>query len=346
VGCGPISERHVLSWKAIPEVELVAVCDRHPENSARLASRHDIRKTYTDFHALLSDVECNVVDIATRPYSHRELVFLAARAGKNILCQKPFAPTLEEAREMIQACDEGKVRLMICENWRWFIWYQLIKQLLTEARIGDVCYFRMQLRNRFTIPHQSQPAAITQDPQTYLQKMERLLIYELAIHLLDVVRFLFGDPDSVYARTGRMSPSVRGEDFALLVLNFGRMHGVIDASWCSRVPPESAKSEYLLIEGNAGSILLDQTGRIRVVDERGESEYPKYDWQGETKLETHFRLHKHFVECILNDQPFQTDGRDNIKTLEIALKAYESAAGNAVIALQGDLLLSGRYAAE
>jgi predicted dehydrogenase len=346
VGCGPISERHILSWKSIPGVELVAVCDRHPENFASLVSKYDIRATYTDFQTLLAEVECDIVDIATRPHSHKELVFQAARAGKHILCQKPFAPTLKEAMEMIKACDEHGVRLMVCENWRWYIWYQLIRQLLNDGRIGDVLYFRMQFRNWFTTPKGALPAPIVLDQQKYLKDMEHLLMYEFAIHLVDVARFLFGDADSIYARLGRMSPQISGEDFALLVLDFGTMHGAIDASWCSREPQVPAKSEYLIIEGRTGSILLDRTGRIQIVNEDGGSEYPEYDWEGETKLETHFRLHRHFIDCILNNKPFQTDAKDNIKTLEIVLKAYESAAGNRVVELQKNSLLSEHNAAE
>jgi predicted dehydrogenase len=346
VGCGPISERHVLSWKSIPEVELVAVCDRHPDNFAPLVARYGVKAAYVDFGTLLAQVDCDVVDIATRPYSHKELVLQAARAGKHILCQKPFAPTLEQGLEMIQACDAHGVRLMVCENWRWHVWYQRIKELLDGGRIGDVRYFRMRFHNWFTIDRGALAALILRDSQRYLKDMDRLIVYEIGIHLVDVARFLFGDARSVYARLGRMSPHISGEDFALLVLDFGPMHGSIEASWCSREPRERGKAETVAIEGTAGSVFLDPTGRLQIVNVRGDVDVPQYDWEGETKLNSHFRLHRHFVDCLLANTPFQTDARDNIKTLEIALKAYDSAAANRVMELQTDRLLSVRNAAQ
>ena len=101
VGCGPVSERHLLSWKNIPRVEVVALCDRHEDNLKQRSSEFGIKRTFKDFKKLLEEVDCDIVDIATRPYSHQELVFGSAQAGKHILCQKPFAPTLREAQEMI-----------------------------------------------------------------------------------------------------------------------------------------------------------------------------------------------------------------------------------------------------
>ncbi|GAJ09871.1 unnamed protein product, partial [marine sediment metagenome] len=93
------------------------------------------------------------------------------------------------------------------------------------------------------------------------------------------------------------------------------------------------------IEGSKGSIILERQGRIQIVRGDGKISLPEYDWKGEKILKTHFRLHRHFVEGILENKPFQTDARDNIKTLEIALKSYDSAQDNKAIMLEKDRLL-------
>jgi len=339
VGCGPVSVRHLTGWEAIPETEVVALCDRHPEHFDHLIRKFGNKETFTDFAELLRNVDCDIVDIATRPYSHTELVYQAAEAGKNILCQKPFAPTLPEAREMIEICEKRKVRLMVCENWRWFVWFQAIKRILNTGEIGELKYAKMTSYNWLTIPVKNNLPPIYQHPQTYLIEMEHLLIYEAVIHFIDVFRFLFGDPHSVYARMQKMSSHVRGEDYALLVLNFEKMQGMIDASWCSREPRREEKCEYMLIEGTKGSIILHQDGRIQIVRGSGKVDFPEYEWKEETKIKSHIRVHRHFVDSIMDNSPFQTDGRDNIKSLEIVLKAYESAEENRVVELQGDSLL-------
>ena len=118
------------------------------------------------------------------------------------------------------------------------------------------------------------------------------------------------------------------------------MYGTIDASWSAREPQQDGRSERLLIEGTEGTIALEQTGRVTVMRDEGTITHPAFDWEGETKLKSHLRVHRHFVECLLGDRPFQTDARDNIKTLEIVLKAYESAERDAVVALRKDGVLT------
>lgn len=326
-------------WQAIPEVEVVALCDDHPVHFVDLTARFGIKRTFADYSNLMNGVDFDIVDIATRPRSHKELVVASAEAGKHVLCQKPFASTVLEAQEMIEICDRKEVRFMICENWRWFIWYRVIHDVLRSGRIGEVKYARMTSRSSFTIARGKEPPAISRHAQEYLKDMPRLVLYETGIHYVDVFRYLFGDPNSVYAQMGRMSSDIVGEDFALLTLNFGEMHGSIDLSWCSREAQEENKSEHLLIEGSKGSIVLDRDGRVRIVGDREMLVVPEYDHKNEDILKTHYRLHRHFVDGLLEDKSFETDAKDNIKTLEIVLRSYESAQENKVKTLQGDRLL-------
>jgi len=324
---------------------MVALGDLNKKNLRRRAEEFGISETFTSLEDLLRKVDCDIIDIATRPESHTELISLAARAGKHILCQKPFAPTLDDAVEIIEICDTYKVRLMVCENWRWFIWFQIIKKILNSGEIGEVKYVRGDFNSK-DIPKGQEPPFILSSSQPYFKEMSRLLVYEAGIHLIDVFRFLFGDANSVYARMGKMSSQIAGEDLALLTLDFGEMYGIIDMSWCSRNLKHEQKSEHMLksemlIEGSKGSIILDQQGRIQIVRGDGKIDLPEYDWKGEIILKTHFRLHRHFVEGILEGKPFQTDAKDNIKTLEIALKSYDSAQNNKVIMLNKDRLLEG-----
>ena len=339
VGCGPISERHLKGWESVPETQVVALCDRHPEHFDHLVERFGNKATFTDFTELLKVVDCDIVDIATRPYSHKELVCKAAEAGKNIICQKPFAPTLAEAQEMIAVCDNNNVRLMVYENWRWFSWFRMIKHILSTCEIGDVKYAKLSSYHWLTIPVGDNPPLIYQHPQTYLKDMKRLLVYEAVIHLIDVFRFLFGDARSVYAFMGKMSEQIAGEDFATIILGFEKMYGTIEVSWCSRESRQERKCEYMLIEGTKGSIILHHDGRVQIVRQSGKSEFPDYDWKSETKIKSHLRVHRHFVDSLVNKLSFETDARDNIKTLEMVLKSYESAQQNKVIELEGESLL-------
>jgi D-apiose dehydrogenase len=96
--------------------------------------------------------------------------------------------------------------------------------------------------------------------------MKPFLIIESAIHQLDVMRYLFGEPTSLYARCQRVSPHVRGEDVSLIVLGYPGRTVLVERSYASKGyanPP--ILSERVAIEGTDGSAFLDTDGCLRLM---------------------------------------------------------------------------------
>ena len=102
----------------------MALCDLDREGAKQLGSPYGVGDYYSNLGDMLDAVRPDFVDLATPPETHVGLVEEAARCGVPILCQKPMAPSMEEARQMVRTCRERGVRLMINENWRWQPWYR------------------------------------------------------------------------------------------------------------------------------------------------------------------------------------------------------------------------------
>jgi len=333
VGCGYVSQFHLRAWQRIDNVDLVAVSDKDEKKAQGRASEFNIPEVYIDYRRMLDEAGIDVLDIATPPEIHLEMAEEAAQRGIHVLCQKPLAPSMEEAKRIVNACDEYGVRLMVNENWRWRIWYQEIKKLLDEGMIGEVFYCHINGRSSSAVPTYKGPRPFQKQP--YFASMPRLILYENMIHLIDVCRFFFGECQSVYAQMRRINKVSVGEDMASLMLNMGRVLAIVERSWCSKGYPSSLNTEKMEIEGERGTIFLDEQGRIRVVidEEDGREDiWPEYDI-GDFYIDSYIKCQSHFIDSLLTGKEFQTSGRDNLKTLEITLRGYESAEKNQVIYL-------------
>ncbi len=142
VGCGYFSQFHIEAWQRLPEVELVGICDSDEEKARDFAQKWNFTSlVFPSLKVALNALPAvDFVDIATPPASHLELVEVASRHGKAIMCQKPLAPTLEEARALVALAEERGVRLMVHENFRFQPWHRAIKTLLEEGIVGDQLY--------------------------------------------------------------------------------------------------------------------------------------------------------------------------------------------------------------
>src|SRR5690606_937682 len=118
IGTGWWSEKHLQAWKRIPGVEITALCNRSRSKLEARAKEFDVpeHQLFSSIDEMLTEGNVDIVDIVTGPETHLEFVRKAAAAGKHILCQKPFASSLEEAELMVKVAREAGIRLMVTEN--------------------------------------------------------------------------------------------------------------------------------------------------------------------------------------------------------------------------------------
>ena len=323
IGCGFFAMNQLEAWRDLDGVDIVALCDRDPARLDAAGERFGIGARYLDAVAMLREQRLDFVDIATTPPSHRALVELAAAHRVAVICQKPIAPTLEDARAMVEATTSAGVLMMVHENFRWQTPILAVKRALDANRIGTPFWGRVSFRSGFDV-YAAQP---------YLATGARFIIEDLGIHVIDVARFLLGNAHAVTARTRRINPAIRGEDVATMLLDHADgVTSVVDCSYATRQHRDPFPETLVEINGTEGTLRLDQDYRLRVSTLDGTVEEdvspPLLGWAQRpwhNIQESVFNIQRHWLDALRAGHEPDTSGRDNLQTFALVQAAYLSA---------------------
>ena len=332
VVAGYFSRFQYEAWTRIPEVEIVANCNRNVARAQEYAAEFGIPKSYgyDAFEQMLEAENPDFVDLITPPETHFELCQIAARRGVAIICQKPLAPTYAETLAVAKIAASGGVRFMVHENWRWQPWYREIRSILDAGTIGDPYHLAFQCRLG---DGWGDDAYL--DRQPFFRDYPRLFIFETGVHFLDTFRFILGEVHSIYARTARHNQVIKGEDSALVVCNFRNgATALLDADRYGESDAENPRYTFgtLRLDAGGGHLELDTDGTIRV-KRLGEPAYQ----HGYTPSPNGFAgdcvyaVQRHFVDAFLSGAPFEGEANDYLKSVQLVELAYESAASGQVV---------------
>jgi len=327
IGCGFFARNHLRAWGEVQGAHLAAVCDPDPARAEAFATEAGTASVFTDPAEMLRVGGLDFVDIVTPPATHRALVELAANHRTHVICQKPLAPSLDDARAMVAACHAAGVRLMVHENFRWQTPMRALRDAVTE--LGPLFYGRIYWRTAFDVYHD----------QPYLAEDARFILADLGVHLLDLARFLFGEAGSVYCQTQRVNPRIRGEDVATVMLRMGSgATCLVELSYASRLENDPFPQTLLELEGAHGTVALDRDFQLTLVTERGVSKRSvapaPLTWGSPLMLhiqESVVRIQQHWVDCLRTGREPETSGTDNLGTLGLVEAAYASATVGEVV---------------
>lgn len=330
IGCGFFARNHMQAWADIDGVRIVAVCDTDPARATAFA-REFGATPYTDAAAMLADVRPDFTDIATTVASHRALVELAARYSGAIICQKPFAETLDDGKAMVAACKNASIPLLVHENFRWQSPYRALGAALRSGVIGPPSFLRLSFRHAFDI-YANQP---------YLAEIEDLALTDVGLHLFDMARFLLGEVAHVYCLTQRLNPRVRGQDAFLASLRHtsGAVSSV-ECSFYSHYTPDPFVQTLTVAEGPLGSLTLlpgyrmqlHQNGQLTETDvEPPVPQWGEKPWHLVQDSVIAFQTHARDV--VLGQASAQPSGADNLRTLAVTLAAIQSSKSGSAVAL-------------
>lgn len=330
IGAGYFAAYQYRSWNRIPEVQVSAICNRDKDKALPIMKEFEISRHYTDYREMLDIEKPDFVDIITPPSTHLEMCKEAADRGINIICQKPLAPSFDEARELVSYCRHKGVRLMVHENWRFQPWYREIRKLIDAAIIGDIhyMYFRSRMGDGW-----GENAYIPRQP--YFRVYPRLLIFENGIHFIDTFRYLKGEINSVYAVLKRLNPVIKGEDFGLVSFTFESGDIALwDANRYNQPNYDNPRYTFgeMLLDGTEGSIRLYNNGNI-TIQPLGKNEEKHFylhhniDFSGDCVYTTQ----RHFINCLLSGDEFETNGTDYLKSLAVQEAVYDSANSKTII---------------
>lgn len=330
IGCGFFAQNQLYAWRDIEGVEIVALCDQDAGRLAQSAADFNISRTYQNAADMFAAGGFDFVDIATTVGSHLPLVRMSAEAGVHIICQKPFAENLEDARVMVAAAEDAGKVLMVHENFRWQSPIQAALEVVKSGGIGDPFYGRFSFRSGYDV-FSGQP---------YLAEGTRFIIEDLGIHTLDIARAFFGDASQITATTKRVNPAIKGEDVATMLLaHEGGTTSVVDCSYATRRTPETFPQTLLEIDGTEATLRLDAgyqltvTGKAPLTKNVSPPLLPWAEKPWHNIQESVQTIQQHFVDCIAQGQPPQTSGADNLKTLALVEAAYLSAAEQRAVRL-------------
>ncbi|RKR07219.1 putative dehydrogenase [Kushneria sinocarnis] len=330
IGCGFFAENQLHAWQALPGVEIVAVCDRDPARLAQVRERFGIDEGHTDAGRLLASCRPDFVDIAAPTPAHAELVELAACAGADIICQKPFAGSPAAARALIETCRHHGVSLSIHENFRWQHAIRRVIDTLRQGAIGRPFFGRISYRSGFDV-YRAQP---------YLARAERFIIEDLGIHLLDVARALFGEVDRLGCEITRVNPDIRGEDVATMMLHHdSEVTTLVDCSYATRLAEDPFPQSLIEIDGSHGSLRLAPDYRLTRHDAAGGQDTrevaptpPAWSTAPWTPIqESVSAFQADWLDARRGGRPVETRGEDNYNTLALVEAAYRAAADHGTV---------------
>ena len=255
VGAGYFSRFHHDGWRRIERTELLAVCDLDRGKAEAMARAFGTPRAFDDAAAMLDACRPDLVDIVTPPATHAALVGLAAERGIDVVCQKPLAPSLEEARALVATAQGAGIRLIVHENFRFQPWYREARRLLRRRPLGTPHDVAFRLR-----PGDGQGPDAYRARQPYFQEMERFLVHETAIHLIDTFRYLFGEIEAVFAWLRRLNPAIAGEDAGYILFRFASgAAGLFDGNRLNEHVSDELRRTMgeMWLEGSAGVLRLD-----------------------------------------------------------------------------------------
>jgi predicted dehydrogenase len=326
VGTGFWARYQLAAWRELPGAKCVALYNRTRRKAEALAKEFGVPSVYEDAEQLLQREKPDFVDIITDVGTHSQFVHLAAAYKTPVICQKPMAPSIAEAEKMIAVCAADNVPFSVHENWRWQTPIRELKKVLDSGVIGPVFRARIDYCNSFPVF----------DNQLFLKTLEQFIIADMGSHILDVARFLFGEPARLYCQTHQIHRDIAGEDAATVMMRMQSGATVlVNMSYASRVEHDRFPETFIHIEGNEGSIELAPDYWLRVTTERGTETRrcppAVYAWADPRYALVHSSIvacHANLLHALQTGAAPETSAVDNLKTLRLVQAAYDSARQN------------------
>jgi predicted dehydrogenase len=330
VGAGGIVDGAHLPAYRLAGLEVVGITDVNLDRAHEVAIRHGIPRVYATLDELMADEVVEVVDIAV-PMPQQPAIFRAAvAAGKHILAQKPFTDSPQTARELAALADDAGLVAAVNQQLRFDEGIAAAHRMIELGWLGELTSFSLTV-NVFTDWTQWE----------WAQAMERLEIMVHSIHYHDAVRWLMGEPQSVYCVAGRV-PGQHPIGETRTVSTYTFSGGATASVTANHMNPGGDNTAEFRIEGTGGAIrgtlglmydypdgrpdTLEVYSTLAPTD--GWVPYPvTLRWFPHAFIGTMGSV----LEAIATGSEPRSSVRDNVKTVELVDALYRSIAGNTVV---------------
>jgi inositol 2-dehydrogenase len=329
LGVGEMGRRHAENLRRnVPEARLVAIADAAPERARQVASELEVDNFYSSLDAMLENKDIEAVLIATPDTFHAQAVESAAKAGKDILCEKPLALNLADAHRALGEVSKAKRRLQAGFMRRYDPAYAAAMKRIEAGEIGTPVIFKSVGRDK------DQPPIAA-----YESNVNGMIFYTNTIHDFDLARWLMQDEvASVHSlTTSTIRPEVaKYGDVVASLVNLQYQKGAIGnvESYAQAVYGYDVRTE---IVGSKGSVFVGSLDRVPAVFLTAQG--------GEHALADHFLSRfrdayleevRDFVTTMLSDRAPRVSGQDGLKALAIAVAAEKSHQQSKPVAVATD----------
>lgn len=327
LGCGRIAKKHaeILGEKQIKNAELRVVCDVLEDRAKFYGEKYGV-PWFTNMHEMMEVYkdEIDVVNILTESGNHAVHAIGIASYKKHVVVEKPMALTLEDADAMIAACDAAGVKLFVVKQNRYNYPVQKLRHALEQNRFGKIVMGTVRVRwcrdQRY----------YDQDSWRGTWSMDGGVFTNQASHHIDLLEWMLGEPESVYAKSATALVNIETEDTGVAIIKFrsGAL-GVIEATTASR--PKDLEGS-LSILGEKGTVEIGGFA----VNEMKVWNFTEGLEEDNGVLETycqnppnvygfgHLAYLQHVTDAILGNRPALVDGLEGRKSLELITAIYES----------------------
>jgi UDP-N-acetyl-2-amino-2-deoxyglucuronate dehydrogenase len=332
VGCGRISSKHFEAIQQHDEnAELVAICDINNEVLKQATTQYNI-EGYSSLEQMLLKSDADVVSICTPSGLHPEQVISVAKAGRHVITEKPMATNMSDGKRMVQIADEQGVHLFVVKQNRLNPTLQLLKSAIDKKRFGRI--YMVNVNVFWTRPQEYYDQATWRGTWEF----DGGAFMNQASHYIDLLDWLIGPIESLYAYTATLERNIEVEDT-----------GVASIKWRSGALGSLNVTMLTYPRNYEGSITI--LGEMGTVEIGGVAVNKILNWEFKNEEEIdkniksanyetgsvygvgHPLYYDNVIKVIRGVAKPETDGREGLRSLETIIAMYLSAKEGRMVSL-------------
>ena len=310
---------HLHAFRSLKQANLAAVCDLNEDTLEKRAKRHNVPAKYTDYEKMLQDPNIDAVVVSVPTDHHARIAIAALQAGKHVICEMPFAATMEEVDQMLAAAKASGKILMPSLNFRFTPNYVKAKQLIDAGELGTP----KAIMYREWIP--AADLAAQWPPGSWVWNLEKTggPLFTLAVWSIDLMRWLTNsdfeevDPICQHFPIEKLGGTLGYNAY----VNYKFPGGVVGNLQTSGAVAQACSTSILEVIGdNTRSIKANWNNELTLFGEDPDTQHWQFREHGGHRMWGHMQMDEHFCDCILEGRQPSILPEDGRRAVEVSLK--------------------------
>jgi len=332
LGCGRIAEKHVHALAHLPGASVVGVCDLDVVRARSFAARAG-GEAFTDIDDMLRRARPDIVSVLTPSGLHAEHARQVLAAGVSVIIEKPMALRFEDGEALVRLADANRARIFVVKQNRFHPTVLRLRREFEAGRFGRIVLGTVRVR------WTRNQAYYDAEPWRGTWAWDGGVLANQASHHVDLLQWMMGDVESVFARTATRLVDIETDDTAVAVLKFtsGAL-GIIEATTATR--PKDLEGSLSLL-GERGSVVLGGfiADKVETWKFDGDAEGDEAAIKAELAtpladfVSPHYQFLRDVQDIIAHNRRALIDGIEGLKNLQLLHALYESAETGAEVSL-------------